>query len=491
MIYYAEEVKDLKKNISISTLNSGNMIELFDNLNDIKKKVSNAKFYEHLFDIHIHIDIMDGKFVKNTGVDLTHIKIAKENGFYVDTHLMVESPILDKYIENAIVYGTDELTIHYEIENFEETLNYLNLRRNKILKEKNKELVIGVAIKPSTPVEELIKYKNLFSKLLIMTVEPGYGGQEYIKEVNEKIKKARVLFDNHVIQIDGGVNADTMEKPLRIGVDSFVMGMYLVKLSQEKLYDKLISLSIKKDIEELPKDVNMEFEKTILQIVEGGYAQDDILIGINVPNIRKVANYWYKHINYHILDDYISSSYHEYRRFAIYTLSNMIRNYEKNIHDKKEAKQNKENIAKVNEYMEKNICYINNWDLTDEVGPNVTAKYFQYTLSSKEIKEKLVEYIHSNDIWKKRIGIVSLLPFAKDGNDKLVFFLIDKVIYDEFHLFQKASGWVLRELYKSKGSIVVEYLKEKNKKKKIPNILLSYACEKMSKEEKNIVRLIN
>lgn len=478
----------MNKNISISILNSGNIPNLFNDLKDIKDKLETVKVKDGLFDINIHFDVMDGKFVNNTGIDLKYIKMAKDMGFHTDTHLMVKDPILDKYIENAIVNGTDELTIHYEIESFEETLNYLNIRKNKILKERGKKLIIGVAIKPNTRVEELIKYKHLFSKLLIMTVEPGYGGQKYISEVNEKIKKARVLFDEHIIQIDGGINMETIEEPLRIGVDSFVMGMYLVKLSKDKLYNKLISLSIKKDIEELPKDINFDFEKRTLQIVPGGYAQNDELVGINVPNIRKMSNKWYKYINNEILNDYITSKYHEYRKFAIICLSNLAKKYEKNITKNLNEKENILNISSINDYIEANIIYINNWDLTDEVAPNITARYLQYLSSDKKRKEKLTQYINSNNLWEKRIGIVSQLRFARNGDDKLVLWLIDKVLYDDYHLFQKASGWVLRELYKTKKYIVVKYLEEKNKQKKLPSILLSYACEKMSVEEKNIIK---
>lgn len=480
----------MEKNISISILNSENIPKFFEDLKSIKEKMDSIKIKDSLFRVNIHFDVMDGKFVKNLGIDLKYIKMAKDMGFYADTHLMVSEPIIDKYVENAILYGTDELTIHYEIENFEETLNYLNKRKDKLLKEKGKKLILGIAINPNTNVGKLVKYKNEFDKLLVMTVEAGYGGQKYIEDMNEKIKEARKLFPSHIIQIDGGVNMKTLEYPLRIGVDSFVMGTYLVSLEKEKLYNKLISLSIKKDIEELPKDINMEFEKTILQIVPGGYAQGDEMVGINVPNIRKLSNKWYKYINFDILDDYISSNYHEYRRFAIFCLSNKVKECIKNIDKNINIEENINIISNINSYVEKNIEFVNNWDLTDEVAPNITARYLECLKSDKARKEKLNEYLNSTNTWKKRIGIVSMLIFAKNGNDKLVLWLIDKVLYEEYHLFQKASGWVLRELYKVKPEVVVNYLKDNNKIKKIPNILVSYACEKMTKEEKNVVRLV-
>jgi len=298
------------------------------------------------------------------------------------------------------------------------------------------------------------------------------------------------LFPLHTIQIDGGVNIKTLEEPLRIGVDSFVMGTYLVRLEKEKLYDKIVSLSIKKDIEELPKDINMKFEKTILQIVPGGYAESDEMIGINVPNIRRLSNKWYRYVNYNILDDYISSNYHECRRFAIFCLSNKVKECIKNIVKKVDVERNISIINEINTYIEENIEFVNNWDLTDEVAPNITARYLENLNSDKKRKDKLNEYLKSTNTWKKRVGIVSMLQFAKNGDDKLTLWVIDKVLYEDYHLFQKASGWVLRELYKVKPEIVINYLKENNKIKKLPNILLSYACEKMTKEEKNIVKLV-
>ena len=480
----------MEKNISISILNSENIPKFFEDLNEVEKNLESLKIKESLFKTIVHFDVMDMEFVKNYGIDLKYIKIAKDIGFYTDTHLKVSDKKIYEYIKNAIFYGTDDITIHYEIENFEKTLNTLKEIKNKLQKEDGRNLVIGVAIKPDTKVEELLRYKNKFSKLLVMTVEPGYGGQKYIEKVNKKLKEARSIFKDHIIQIDGGVNIDTIEEPLRIGVDSFVMGTYLVKLEKEKLYDKIISLSIKKDIENLPKDINMKFEKTILQIVPGGYAKHDEMVGINVPNIRKLSNKWYKYVNYNILDYYISSNYHEYRRFAIFCLSNKVKECIKNIGKNINIEENIKIISNINSYVEKNIEFVNNWDLTDEVAPNITSRYLEYLKSDKVREEKLNEYLNSTNTWKKRIGIVSMLLFAKNGNDKLVLWLIDKVLYEDYHLFQKASGWVLRELYKVKPEIVVNYLKENNKIKKLPNILVSYACEKMTKEEKEVVKLV-
>ena len=97
-------------------------------------------------------------------------------------------------------------------------------------------------------------------------------------------------------------------------------------------------------------------------------------------------------------------------------------------------------------------------------------------------------YLNNKNFWVKRIGIVSQLNFVRSGLLELPLQVCNYVLYDEFHLYQKATGWVLRELYKKEPKVIVEYLCDKNHEKKLPSILLSYACEKMTKSEKDRIR---
>lgn len=478
----------LKKDIAVSILNVSEVDSFLEDLKEVKKKLDKIQNKEEQYELILHFDVMDGKFVDNLGVDMKWIQEAKKMGFVTDTHLMVKEPILDRYVETAIAYGTDRITVHYEIDNFEETLKYLNLRKEKIKKERNKELTIGVSIKPDTKVEVLIPYKNLFSKILIMTVEPGYGGQEYIQEMNEKIKRARVIFDQHRIQVDGGINQNTIIAPLRLGVDSFVIGTYLTKQKKEELYQTLIMLQAMKGLEELAKGNAMEFNKTILQITPEGYGKDDIFLGIRVPDIRKLSSHWYSYLTLESIRYYLTSNYHEYRRFAIACLVDMVKRARKNIEKGSFVTENKERIYRIAQLIDENIKYINNWDLTDEVAPNIIGKYLEILESDKQRKKELQKYLNSSQVFVKRIGIVAMLPFARAGKGALVLFGIDQVLYEKHHLWQKASGWVLRELYKKDGKYVLSYLKKNYQKKKLPTILLSYACEKMSLEEKQEIK---
>ena len=103
-----------KKEIAVSILDAKDKNVFLLNLKDFCNKYD----FENYFNIAIHMDVMDNKFVNNTGIDLNNIKIAKKYGFYVDTHLMVENPIDDEYVKKSIEYGTDSLTIHFEIKDF-------------------------------------------------------------------------------------------------------------------------------------------------------------------------------------------------------------------------------------------------------------------------------------------------------------------------------------------------------------------------------------
>lgn len=467
----------MKQNISLSILSvKENPLPALRQYKESIEKLCSLK-RKNSFRYIVHLDVMDGKFVSNIGVDLEYIKTAKNMGFYVDTHLMVENPIGDKYVEKALEYGTDDITIHYEIKNFESILKYLNERKTILKERDNRELNIGVSIKPSTSVEEVLKYKEQFSKLLVMSVEPGYGSQQYIEKTDKKLKIAREKLPHHVIQVDGGINFKTIKNALNSNVDSIVVGSYLS--IADNIYNRLLSLEIEKDIESLPKDSNIEFDTKLLQILPGGYGEGDILIGITTPNIRKLSNSWYKNLNLDVIDDFISSKYHEYRKFACICMSNLMKYFVSN-KSTKIFEFYKEDVIKC---FEKNLEYIDNWDLTDEVAPNVLGKYL-VNEKEKKVKDILNKYISNKNIWIRRIGMVSCLEFARLGYKEIPFWVSDVLLYDEEMLINKAVGWVLREVYKKHPSEVLKYLCEKNREKAIPRFVVSYASEKMCKEEK-------
>lgn len=203
----------LNSNIAVSILNA----EKKENfLRDLKEtvKVNDIK------NVSVHIDVMDGMFVKENGVDIEYVKKAKKEGFFVDVHLMVKDPI--SYINDAVKYGADSITVHFEIENLVEVLKYL-----KNLKNMKKISNIGLALKPDTKIDNINEYLDYVDMILFMTVEPGYGMQKYMPKVEEKILKINNL--NKVIQVDGGINIETIKRAKKCDVNSFVVGSYLTK----------------------------------------------------------------------------------------------------------------------------------------------------------------------------------------------------------------------------------------------------------------------
>lgn len=453
------------KNLAISLLNVDDIPQFLDKLGVVEKKLKQSKI-ENLFNTTIHFDVMDNKFVPNTGVDIEKMKEVNKYNYYMDVHLMVEKPIEDGYIDKALEYGCTDITIHYEINNLDNALNYLLTKKKEY-----DNLKIGIAIKPNTNIEVLQKYINIIDKVLVMSVEPGFGGQSYIEASTKKIKDIKNKYNNIFVQVDGGINSDTVAKPISSDIDSLVVGSYLTK-NEDILQDRMNILNIILDIETTPKEANLDFEKRTVQAVEGGYAEGDILLGIKVPRIRKLARLWYKILTFNTLEYFISSKIHDYRRFAIFCLVNMT--------------ENGNNIG-VKEFIDNNLEHINNWDLVDSLAPICIGKQI-INESDDKIYDILREYTKSQDVWTKRIGIVSLLYIAKENRKEVVFRVIDDVFYEEYHLYQKATGWVLRELYKVNPKDTLDYLLKKDKYQKIPRILKSYATEKMSVEEKSMLK---
>lgn len=167
----------------------------------------------------IHLDIMDGIFVDNKCLNIDDIKMVKEKGFIADVHLMVENP--KELIEKSIELGANSITIHYEITEFYDMLKLLFKYREKY------NINVGVSISPDTDVKVLEPIINKLDSILIMSVYPGKGGQEFIDRTYDKIRKTRNLSDKIRIVVDGGVNNTNMQNILEAGANNVVIGNYL------------------------------------------------------------------------------------------------------------------------------------------------------------------------------------------------------------------------------------------------------------------------
>lgn len=172
----------------------------------------------------IHIDIMDGNFVPNISFGPAITKqIANNTNIDLDVHLMVTNPV--QWIDDFSLEQVKYITVHYESDNFEEALDKIK---------KNNKLV-GITIKPSTNVDSIKKYLPNVDLVLIMSVEPGFGGQKFMPEMLEKVKELVTLRKEnnykYEIEIDGGINNETIKLAKEAGVDIFVVGSYVFNQS--------------------------------------------------------------------------------------------------------------------------------------------------------------------------------------------------------------------------------------------------------------------
>ena len=172
----------------------------------------------------IHCDIMDGHFVPNITFGPSLVKAARNiTKLPIDVHLMIEKP--DKYLEDFIHAGANYVSVHFE------EVVHLNRTINKI-----KELggKAGVVINPSTPVGSIIDVAEYIDLLLIMTVNPGFGGQKFISNSIRRIEEAVTLRNklnaNFLIEIDGGVNVETAKTAFEAGAEVFVAGSSIFKV---------------------------------------------------------------------------------------------------------------------------------------------------------------------------------------------------------------------------------------------------------------------
>lgn len=167
----------------------------------------------------IHVDVMDGHFVPNITIGIPVVKAIKRIARVpLDVHLMIENP--DKYVVAFAKAGADIITFHYEATE-ENTTNVIQL-----IKSCGKK--VGLSIKPKTSQERLYPYLNDIDMALIMTVEPGFGGQEFMHHCAMKIPKIREkVNDDFIIQVDGGINNITSKVCTSLGANSLVAGSYV------------------------------------------------------------------------------------------------------------------------------------------------------------------------------------------------------------------------------------------------------------------------
>ena len=195
---------------------------------DLSRLLDEVKSIEAAGADMVHLDVMDGMFVTNISFGLPVIaSLRKNTDMFFDVHLMIDRP--ERYVDRFIEAGADLVTFHYEAtDDPESVLDIIHTRGKKA----------GISVKPGTPVEDIYPFLNKCDLVLVMTVEPGYGGQAFIPESLKKIESLRQEIDKRGlavdIQVDGGINAETAEMVKNVGANNLVAGSYIFKSSDRK-----------------------------------------------------------------------------------------------------------------------------------------------------------------------------------------------------------------------------------------------------------------
>ena len=184
----------------------------------------------------VHVDVMDGHFVPNITIGLPVVAAIRGiTSLSMDVHLMIDRPI--RYVESFVKAGADYLTIHIEADQPQNTLEALDRIHALGCK-------AGIVLKPKTPVEAAIPYLEKCDLILVMTVEPGFGGQKFMADMMPKVRKLRAWMDDInpdcLIEVDGGVDAVTHTICKENGADVLVAGSAYFKAEDKAAFVKLV-----------------------------------------------------------------------------------------------------------------------------------------------------------------------------------------------------------------------------------------------------------
>ena len=179
-------------------------------IGDALDKVRNADW--------IHVDIMDNHFVPNLSFSAEMTRSVKQLSIApVDTHLMIEDP--EDWLEQYLIAGSDSITFHIE------ATRHIN-KCIELIKSRN--VKVGIALKPKTKIKEVIPFLNQIDMVLVMTVEPGFGGQKFMEDQLLKVRDLRSEISSGDLkirlQVDGGIDKSNIELAHRAGADFFVAG---------------------------------------------------------------------------------------------------------------------------------------------------------------------------------------------------------------------------------------------------------------------------
>jgi len=228
------------------------------------------------------------------------------------------------------------------------------------------------------------------------------------------------------------------------------------------------------DIEKLADPHRTKILQKFFQTGVGQYAEGDTFLGLYVPQIRKVFMSHKQDINIDIAFELLKNKIHEVRLLSLIALVSIYKN-------KNTTKEDKEKI--VNLYLKNIKKYVNNWDLVDSSSHYILGDYCFHN----NLDDKLFELAKSDDLWERRVGMVSTYYYISNGRDDIVYKLSEVLKSDKHHLIHKAIGWMLREAGKKVSRVnLTNYLKENLQS--LPSTTRSYAMEHLNYVEKQRIR---
>jgi ribulose-phosphate 3-epimerase len=173
----------------------------------------------------LHVDVMDGHFVPNITIGPVVVKdLHKITRLPLDVHLMIENP--EKFVEAFLKAGSDMITVHIE------TLSKSKLKSLKS-KLKSRGVKLGISLNPATPIRKIKEVLPWIDFILVMSVNPGFGGQEFIPQVLPKIRQLRYIFRGD-IAVDGGINEETAGQAIKAGANILAAGSYIFRSKNYK-----------------------------------------------------------------------------------------------------------------------------------------------------------------------------------------------------------------------------------------------------------------